>query len=311
MKQYRKRIADEILQRKLEGKGAVLIEGPKWCGKTTTAEQIASSVLYMDDPEKREQNIQMAELNPKRLLRGDTPRLIDEWQLAPKLWDAVRFEVDHRGELGQFVLTGSAVPPDTKDMTHSGTGRFTWLTMRPMSLYESGDSTGEVSLGTLFTAPQEIDGESHIDLDRLAFLVCRGGWPQAVGLRNKIALDQAMDYYDAVVHSDINRADNVQKNPERVKRLMRSYARMNDPAQFEQVDATCGLGGVILCLEKLDMTGFAEYSSRTPKMRHKNQTASNRSKKRKNQAIRTRISHFVSAMKFSSIWHGVRFFNVR
>ena len=225
MKQYRKRIADEILQRKLEGKGAVLIEGPKWCGKTTTAEQIASSVLYMDDPEKREQNIQMAELNPKRLLRGDTPRLIDEWQLAPKLWDAVRFEVDHRGELGQFVLTGSAVPPDTKDMTHSGTGRFTWLTMRPMSLYESGDSTGEVSLGTLFTAPQEIDGESHIDLDRLAFLVCRGGWPQAVGLRNKIALDQAMDYYDAVVHSDINRADNVQKNPERVKRLMRSYAR--------------------------------------------------------------------------------------
>ena len=225
MKQYRKRIADEILQRKLEGKGAVLIEGPKWCGKTTTAEQIASSVLYMDDPEKREQNIQMAELNPKRLLRGDTPRLIDEWQLAPKLWDAVRFEVDHRGELGQFVLTGSAVPPDTKDMTHSGTGRFTWLTMRPMSLYESGDSTGEVSLGDLFTEPQEIDGESHIDLDRLAFLVCRGGWPQAVDLRDEIALDQAMDYYDAVVHSDINRADNVQKNPERVKRLMRSYAR--------------------------------------------------------------------------------------
>lgn len=225
MKQYHKRIADEILRRKLEGKGAVLIEGPKWCGKTTTAEQIASSVLYMDDPEKREQNIQMAELNPKRLLRGDTPRLIDEWQLAPKLWDAVRFEVDHRGELGQFVLTGSAVPPDTKDITHSGTGRFTWLTMRPMSLYESGDSTGEVSLGTLFTAPQEIDGESHIDLDRLAFLVCRGGWPQAVGLRDEIALDQAMDYYDAVVHSDINRADNVQKNPERVKRLMRSYAR--------------------------------------------------------------------------------------
>ena len=157
MKQYHKRIADEILRRKLEGKGAVLIEGPKWCGKTTTAEQIASSVLYMDDPEKREQNIQMAELNPKRLLRGDTPRLIDEWQLAPKLWDAVRFEVDHRGELGQFVLTGSAVPPDTKDITHSGTGRFTWLTMRPMSLYESGDSTGEVSLGTLFTAPQEIN----------------------------------------------------------------------------------------------------------------------------------------------------------
>lgn len=225
MPNYRKRIADDILKRKLEGKGAVLIEGPKWCGKTTTAEQIAASVLYMDDPETKTQNIAMAELNPKRLLKGDAPRLIDEWQLAPKLWDAIRFEVDHRGELGQFILTGSAVPPDTKEITHSGTGRFTWLTMRPMSLYESGESTGEVSLKALFDAPEMIDGESHIDLDRLAFFVCRGGWPQSVGMRDEIALDQAIDYYDAVVHSDINRADNVNKNPERVKRLMRSYAR--------------------------------------------------------------------------------------
>jgi len=225
MKNYRKRIADAILQRKLEGKGAVLIEGPKWCGKTTTAEQIAASVLYMDDPEKKNQNITMAELNPKRLLMGDTPRLIDEWQLAPKLWDAIRFEVDHRRELGQFVLTGSAVPPDTKDITHSGTGRFTWLTMRPMSLYESGESTGDVRLKELFDTPDTIDGEAHLDLDRLAFLACRGGWPQSVGMRDEIALDQAIDYYDAVVHSDINRADNVSKNPERVKRLMRSYAR--------------------------------------------------------------------------------------
>lgn len=225
IKNYRKRIADNILQRKLEGKGAVLIEGPKWCGKTTTAEQIANSVLYMDDPESKAQNITMAELNPKRLLKGNAPRLIDEWQLAPKLWDAIRFEIDHRGSLGQFVLTGSAVPPDTKDIAHSGTGRFTWLTMRPMSLFESGESTGEVSLKHLFTAPESIDGESQIDLDRLAFLVCRGGWPKAVDMRDEIALDQAFDYYDAVVHSDINRADGVTKNPERVKRLMRSYAR--------------------------------------------------------------------------------------
>lgn len=225
MKRYRKRIADDILIRKLEGKGAVLIEGPKWCGKTTTAEQLAASILYMDDPEKKEQNIAMSELNPKRLLKGATPRLIDEWQLAPKLWDAIRFEVDHRGELGQFVLTGSAVPADTREITHSGTGRFTWLTMRPMSLYESGDSTGEVRLKDLFSGAAEIDGASNLSIDRLAFLVCRGGWPQAVDMRDEIALDQAMDYYDAVVHSDINRADNVQKNPERVKRLMRSYAR--------------------------------------------------------------------------------------
>ncbi len=225
MKIYKKRIADRILMRKLEGKGAILIEGPKWCGKTTTAEQIATSVLYMDDPEKKEQNVAMSELNPKRLLKGATPRLIDEWQLAPKLWDAIRFEVDHRGELGQFVLTGSAVPPDTKEITHSGTGRFTWLTMRPMSLFESGESSGEVSLKSLFEGADEVDGESHMDIDQLAFLVCRGGWPQAVDMRDEIALDQAMDYYDAVVHFDINRADNVNKNPERVKRLMRSYAR--------------------------------------------------------------------------------------
>lgn len=224
MKEYRKRIADDILARRLEGKGAVLIEGPKWCGKTTTAEQIAASILYMDDPEKKEQNISMSELNPKRLLKGETPRLIDEWQLAPKLWDAIRFEVDHRRELGQFLLTGSAVPVDTKEITHSGTGRFTWLTMRPMSLYESGDSTGDVSLKDLFEN-NTVDGESDMTIDRLAFLACRGGWPQAIDMRDDIALDQARDYYDVVVRSDINRADNIQKNAEKVRRLMRSYAR--------------------------------------------------------------------------------------
>ncbi len=225
MKKYRKRLADDILKRKLEGKGAILIEGPKWCGKTTTAEQFAASVLYVDDPEKKEQNLAMSELNPKRLLKGATPRLIDEWQLAPKLWDAIRFEIDHRSELGQFILTGSAVPADTTEITHSGTGRFAWLTMRPMSLYESGDSTGEVSLKNLFARIKDIGGDSNLSIDHLAFLVCRGGWPQSVDMRDEIALDQAVDYYDAVVHSDINRADNVQKNTEKVKRLMRSYAR--------------------------------------------------------------------------------------
>lgn len=225
MKKYRNRVVDSILQEKLEGKGAVLIEGPKWCGKTTTAEQIAKSVLYMDDPQSKEQNVNMAALNPKRLLSGETPRLIDEWQIAPKLWDAIRFEVDHRDDLGQFVLTGSAVPPDTKEITHSGTGRFSWLMMRPMSLYESGESTGEVSLSQLFEGKGEVDGESKLDLERIAFLICRGGWPRSIDMRDKIALNQAIDYYDAVVHSDINRADGVEKNPERVKRLMRSLAR--------------------------------------------------------------------------------------
>ncbi len=225
MRQYKSRIADSILKRKLEGKGAVLIEGPKWCGKTTTAEQIAKSVLYMDNPETKEQNLTMADLNPSQLLKGETPRLIDEWQLAPKLWDAVRFEVDHRNDLGQFILTGSAVPPDTSEISHSGTGRFARITMRPMSLFESGESSGDVSLKALFDGEKDIAGTSSISIDQLAFLVCRGGWPQAIDMRDEIALDQAIDYYDAVVHSDINRADNVHKNPERVKRLMYSYAR--------------------------------------------------------------------------------------
>ena len=225
MKKYKARIADEILKKRLIGKGAVLIEGAKWCGKTTTAEQIAESVLYMADPEKEKQNLAMAEISPKRLLKGEVPRLIDEWQIAPKLWDAVRFEVDHRDELGQFILTGSAVPASYEHIHHTGTGRFSWLLMRPMSLYESLDSTGEVSLKELFETPEEIDGQNELDLNRLAFLVCRGGWPRATDLEGEIALEQAFDYYDAVVRSDISRADGVSRNPERVKRLMRSYAR--------------------------------------------------------------------------------------
>lgn len=195
------------------------------CGKTTTAEQHVKSVLYMDDPKNIEQNIVMSELNPNQLLKGAVPRLIDEWQIAPKLWDAIRFEVDHRGELGLFILTGSAVPVDSKKITHSGTGRFAWLTMRPMSLFESGDSNGTVSLKALFDGETEVEADSNLDIEHLAFLVCRGGWPQAVNMRDEIALDQAMDYYDAVINSDINRADNVQKNPAFVRRLMRSYAR--------------------------------------------------------------------------------------
>lgn len=222
---YRNRVVDDILTDKLEAKGAVLIEGPKWCGKTTTARQQAKSVLRMDNPSEREDNIAMAELNPDRLLAGDVPRLIDEWQIAPKIWDAVRYEVDTRGEEGQFILTGSAVPIETDEITHSGAGRFTWLTMRTMSLFESGESTGEVSLGALFRCPDTVEGANPLDIERLAYLICRGGWPHAVDMKHKAALSQAADYYEAVVRSDINRADGVNKNPERVKRLMRSYAR--------------------------------------------------------------------------------------
>ena len=225
MKEYRARIVDDMLKDKLESKGAVVIEGPKWCGKTTTAMQVAGSILRMDEPSKRETNIQMSEIDPGRLLKGNVPRLIDEWQIAPKLWDAARYEVDTRGEEGQFILTGSAVPIESREITHSGTGRFTWLMMRPMSLFESGDSTGEISLNQLFENPSVIDGMNNLSIEKLAFLICRGGWPHAVGMKEKPALLQAEDYYEAVIKSDINRADGVNKNPERVKRLMRSFAR--------------------------------------------------------------------------------------
>ena len=262
-KKYKARVADIIIKKKLEGKGAVLIEGPKWCGKTTTAEQFAASVLYMDDPEKKEQNITMSSISPKRLLAGKTPRLIDEWQLAPKLWDAVRFEVDHRDDVGQFILTGSAVPPDTKEITHSGTGRFTWLSMRPMSLYESGDSSGEVSLGDLFSSPEFIDGSNPTDINKIAFLICRGGWPKATEMRNEIALEQAFDYYDAVVHSDINRADGIEKNPERVKRLMRSLARN----QGSQAPNTVLVYDIIINDEqKINVDTVGEYTNALKKI---------------------------------------------
>ena len=225
MEKYKSRIADEILERKLKGKGAVLIEGPKWCGKTTTAEQISKSVLYMADPANQEQNLTLADINPALLLTGDTPRLIDEWQLAPKLWDAIRFEVDHRGEEGQFILTGSAVPVDRSKIAHTGTGRFSWLLMRPMTLYESGESTGTVSLKDLFDGLSTINGINNLSLEDIAYLCCRGGWPRSIFLDKDIALDSAFDYYDAIVNSDMSRVDGVNRNPLRVKNLMRSYAR--------------------------------------------------------------------------------------
>lgn len=230
MKKYKSRITDALIERKLKGKGAILIEGPKWCGKTTTAEQFAKSVLYMSKPEDVQSNLMMAEIDPSKLLKGETPRLIDEWQIAPKLWDAVRFEVDHRDNMGHFILTGSAVPPKNDEIFHTGTGRFAWIKMRPMSLFESLESTGEVSLRELFNQPSQLNGENKLDIDDLAFLICRGGWPGAIDMDKDIALDQAFDYYTAIVNTDISRADNVKRDPERAKRLMRSYAR-NQGAQ--------------------------------------------------------------------------------
>lgn len=222
---YRPRVADKLLVRKLKGKGAVLLEGAKWCGKTTTAEQIAKSVLYMSEPGKLAQNIQLANLNPGLLLNGDKPRLIDEWQVAPQLWDAVRFEADHSHELGLFVLTGSSVPPDMSNVVHSGTGRFAWLRMRPMSLWESGESSGEVSLSGIFDEKASVAGISKLTLTHVAFAACRGGWPLSVDMEDEIALDQSFDYVSAIEQRDIQQADGVMRDPVRVHRILRSYAR--------------------------------------------------------------------------------------
>ena len=224
MKKYLPRIADKLLEDRLNAKGAVLIEGPKWCGKTTTAKQMANSFISMDKPDMTNQYKKMAELSPSTLLEGDTPRLIDEWQIAPNLWNAVRYEVDNRDEFGQFILTGSAVPHEFDDSMHTGTGRISRMVMRPMSLYESRESSGEVSLTELFKG-NNISSTNNANLEEISFLICRGGWPKSIGLDEKPALFQAIDYFDAVVSTDISRVDSVKRDKEKAKRLLRSYAR--------------------------------------------------------------------------------------
>ena len=211
---YKNRILDAVLERKLAGVGAVLVEGPKWCGKTTTCEQHAKSVLYMADPKRRDRYLTQAAVDITELMKGEQPRLIDEWQDAPKFWDAIRFDVDHSPGWGHYILTGSAVPPDDKnersgkkDIVHSGTGRIVRVKMRPMSLWESGEATER-------------------SLEEMSYLVCRGGWPQAVNQGGETALDRAFEYVDAVVNSDISRVDGVSRDPMRARRLLRSYARL-------------------------------------------------------------------------------------
>lgn len=236
MSDYSPRIADQLLSESLEALGAVLVQGAKWCGKATTSVHHAKSVLYMDDPNQKAQNLALAQTNIKRLLEGETPRVIDEWELAPELWDAARFEVDHRDtHVGQFIFTGSTVPKqkDKNRIFHSGTGRFDWITMRTMSLWESGDSTGDVSIGALFDGAMP-DGVSHIDMDRIAYLTCRGGWPGALNLSDKAALRVSRAYLKAVVDSDISRVDDVKRDSELMMRIIRSLARN----QGEQIPYT-------------------------------------------------------------------------
>lgn len=225
MVKYKHRIADRILERKVLGKGAVLIEGPKWCGKTTTAKQLSKSILDLGDSSVLIQSSQLIEIGPKALLEGKTPRLIDEWQALPTIWDCIRSEVDRRGEPSQFILTGSSVLPEAEETIHSGTGRFAYIKMRTMSLYESGESTGSISLSDLFEGKSFEVLQNEMDIDELAYLICRGGWPWATLIPKEVALDQAFDYVDSVVQKDIQRVDKIKRSPDRARLLLRSYAR--------------------------------------------------------------------------------------
>ena len=218
------RLCDAGLQLALQSSGAVLIEGAKWCGKTSTASHASRSVLYMQDPDNAASYQAMADTKPSLLLRGDIPRLIDEWQMAPVLWDAVRFEVDKRAAQGQFILTGSAVPSDNVT-SHTGTGRISRILLRPMSLFESSESNGAVSLRALFNGKHDIEAMSDLSIEQIAFVLCRGGWPASVKQKGAVALRMAMDYVEAVINYDVSRIDNVEKNPDRVRLLLRSLAR--------------------------------------------------------------------------------------
>ena len=221
---YIPRLCDADLQIALQSAGAVLIEGAKWCGKTSTASNASQSVLFMQDPDKTASYLAMADTKPSLLLKGKTPRLIDEWQMAPILWDAVRFEVDKRAETGQFILTGSAVPSDNV-IAHTGTGRISRLLLRPMSLFESRESNGTVSLSALFAGEQEIEAISGLSIEQMAFILCRGGWPASVTQNGSAALRMAIYYVEAVINYDVSQVDGVEKNPARVRLLLRSLAR--------------------------------------------------------------------------------------
>jgi hypothetical protein len=221
---YISRIADRILADRLEVSGAVLVEGPKWCGKTWTSLQASKSHLFMQHPDKRESYLKAADTKPSLLLRGATPRLLDEWQTAPVLWDAVRHTVDLRGKSGQFILTGSAVPKDNV-VQHSGTGRISRMVMRPMSLFESSESNGTISLKSLFDGNDDIEEISELSIEEIAFTIVRGGWPASIGKNKKAAMRHAVDYVEAIINEDVNRVDGVEKNPVRVRALMRSLAR--------------------------------------------------------------------------------------
>lgn len=222
---YIKRIVDKEIKEKLSISGAVVIKGPKWCGKTTSAKQVAKSVLEMQNPDLQENYIELANTRPSLLLEGEKPRLIDEWQIVPKLWNAVRYSVDNIGKTNQYILTGSATPKED-DTMHSGVGRFSFITMKPMTLFESGDSNGKISLKDILEGKREIDGiRTDLDYEKIAHVLCRGGWPSSISLPEKQALQIAKNYIEVLCESDISKVDGVKRNPSLARAILKAYAR--------------------------------------------------------------------------------------
>lgn len=219
---YMPRVSDNLLSKLLESSGAVLVEGAKWCGKTQSSLQFAKSAIYMQDPDEGPAFMLLADSKPSLLLEGNTPRLIDEWQMAPVLWDAVRYAVDKRGSVGQFILTGS-VTPETKTM-HTGTGRIARMIMRPMSLFESNESNGSVSIKELFDGKVDVAALSTLTIDKIAIALCRGGWPSAVKMKKNSA-QVAINYVESIINIDISTADGVERSREKVRLLLQSLAR--------------------------------------------------------------------------------------
>jgi predicted AAA+ superfamily ATPase len=249
---YLKRTADVVLKERLEAFGAVLIEGPKWCGKTTTAEQVAKSMIKLQDPDMRNEYLATAAAKPSLLLKGATPRLIDEWQDAPVLWDAVRTTVDNRQEQGQFILTGSNTL-DKSQTHHSGNSRITKMQMIPMSLWESQESNGKISLRELFDNPNlDIDGiESNMTVEDLIFSACRGGWPGTMNIKKESAkLLIARNYIKTVCSEDISRVDGVQRDEHLARMILRSYARnISTLAKKSLMIADVASSGEVSCSE--------------------------------------------------------------
>ncbi len=258
MEKYLKRCIESKLKRKLGSSGAVWIKGPKWCGKSTTAKLFSKSAVYMQSRKERDQNIALAKNVPDLFLKGGTPKLIDEWQIIPFIWDDIRYEIDKRDAFGQFILTGSATPLNNKEEAqkqHSGIGRISSVVMRPMSLFESLDGNGAISLSELFNHQKVNPAECDKDLLDYAQYACRGGWPKSIGQTESTSIEIVKNYYESLVESDINDGDTVSKDADKAKAILRSYAR--------NVSTECSIETIISDIKEHERKAISDETVRS------------------------------------------------